>query len=80
MKNNADPDPGGCDPRSRAVIPDPTPFLALDPLSHIPRYDPDEICMWNSSLVIKAMQEGSIGADTVNSIALNGSLHYQYGD
>ena len=28
-------------PDSGAMIPDPTPFFAADPWSHIPRYDPD---------------------------------------
>ena len=28
-------------PDSGAMIPDPTPFFAVDPWSHIPRYDPD---------------------------------------
>ena len=33
LRNTADPDPGGCYPRCRAVIRDPTLFLALDPWS-----------------------------------------------
>lgn len=36
----------------------------------------NEICMWNSSRVIKAVKKCSIAADTVSSIALNGSFQY----
>lgn len=56
MKNTADPDPGGCDPRSWV----PPLFLVFDPWSHIPRYDPEKweekkmFCIYYSTFMISS--------------------------